>query len=166
MTCLLLRKAFNCFIFWYLEGINQRPWYSLICSCVKFTIQILNTYSIILFIYLPFVFFFFPRLSLKNVRVAVKELESFLVIWMEALLIQSSKRLMVKSADMKNTQNIVLKLSTPGGQLFPKLSLAMLLPEKSVQPSLGAHVKLESMLFYLSTLRICPILQGRCYIMG
>ena len=71
---------------------------------------------------------------------------------MEALLIQSSKRLMVKSADMKNTQNIVLKLSTPGGQLFPKLSLAMQLPEKSVQPSLGAHVKLESMLFYLSTL--------------
>ena len=119
------------------------------------------------FIYLfTICIFFFPRLSLKNVRVAVKELESFLVIWMEALLIQSSKRLMVKSADMKNTQNIVLKLSTPGGQLFPKLSLAMQLPEKSVQPSLGAHVKLESMLFYLSTLRICPILQARCYITG
>ena len=163
MTCLLLRKPFNCFIFWYLEGINQRPWYSLICSCVKFTIQILNTYSIYLF---TICIFFFPRLSLKNVRVAVKELESFLVIWMEALLIQSSKRLMVKSADMKNTQNIVLKLSTPGGQLFPKLSLAMQLPEKSVQPSLGAHVTLESMLFYLSTLRICPILQARCYITG
>jgi hypothetical protein len=68
---------------------------------------------------------------------------------MEALLIQSSKRLMVKSADMKTTQNNVMKPSTPGGQLFPKLSLVMQLLEKSVQPSLGAHVKLESMLFYL-----------------
>ena len=79
--------------------------------------------------------------------VAVKELESFLAIWMEVLLIQSSKSLMVKSVDMKNTQKIVLKPPTPGGQLFPKLSLVMQLPEKSAQPSLVAHVKLKSMLF-------------------
>ena len=78
---------------------------------------------------------------------------------MEALLTQSSKLLMVKSADMKNTQNIVLKPSTHGGQLFPKLSLVMQLPEKSVQLSLGAHVKLKSMLFFLSTHQMCPIIQ-------
>ena len=68
---------------------------------------------------------------------------------MEVLLIQSSKSLMVKSVNMKNTQKIVLKPPTPGGQLFPKLSLVMQLPEKSVQLSLGVHVKLKSMLFYL-----------------
>ena len=68
---------------------------------------------------------------------------------MEALLIQSSKCLMVKSAVMKNTQNNVMKPSTPGGRLFRKSSSVMQQPEKSVQPSLGVHVKLESMLFYL-----------------
>ena len=77
----------------------------------------------------------------------MRELELFSVIWMEALLIQSSKRLMVKSADMKNTQNIVLQPSTLGGRLFQKLSLVMQQPEKSVQSFLGVHVKLRSMLF-------------------
>ena len=79
----------------------------------------------------------------------MKELESFLVIWMEALLIQSSKRLMVKSADTKNTQNIVLQLSTLGGRLFQKLSLVTQQPEKSVQSFLRVHVKIKSMLFYV-----------------
>ena len=94
--------------------------------------------------------FFFPinRLSLKNVRVAVKELESFLVIWMEALLIQSSAFLIMKSADMRITQELALKESTPGGQSLPKSSITMLLPERSALPSLKGHVTHKSMLFY------------------
>ena len=92
----------------------------------------------------------FIRLSLKNVRVAVRELESFSATWMEALLIQSSAFLIMKSVDMRITQALALKQSTPGGQSLPKSFITMLLPEKFALLSLKAHVKLKSMLFYLS----------------
>ena len=98
---------------------------------------------------LYFIFFLVYRLrSLKNVRAAVKELESFSAIWMEALLIQSFNSLIVKSVKKRNIQALVLKESTLGGQSLPKSSIMMLLPEKSALHSLKAHVKLKSILFY------------------
>ena len=60
----------------------------------------------------------------------------------------------MKSADMRITQALALKESTPGGQSLPQLSITMLLPEKSALPSLKANVKLKSMLFYLSNLNV------------
>ena len=60
----------------------------------------------------------------------------------------------MKSADMRITQALALKESTPGGQSLPKSSITMLLPEKSALPSLKANVKLKNLLFYLSNLNV------------
>ena len=67
----------------------------------------------------------------------------------------------MKFADKKNIQAFALKQSTPGGQLLPKSSITMLLPEKSVLPSLKAHVMLKSMLSYLFKIWFVKIVNNK-----